>query len=357
MPETSNVIILHGTDEFAIAGHLDELRAAMGDPSTAEMNIAQFDGRAGLDFESLNTAVNAIPFMATRRLVILAHPSAAFPGRAPKQAAAEAEAAAEAAPSANRKRFLEMLEHLPPTSTLALVEYEFIKDDHWLLKWARASGGKAKILVCMMPKHWEMAGWIQQETSKQGGRIEREAAQSLSEMVGEDTRIAAQEITKLLTYVNYARPVTAADVEQASIVSAPGNIFILVDALGARDGAKAQKMLHQLLESEDPFSLWGMVIRQFRLLLQAREMLDERAGAPQVQAALGLRDFAAQKICDQARRFSIPALEAIYHRLLAIDEGTKTGQFPLELALDTLVVELAGSGGINPAVFPARGAG
>jgi len=324
MSETSNVIILHGTDEYAIAIHLTELRAAMSDPSTAEMNIAQFDGRAGLNFEALNTAVNAIPFLAARRLVILAHPLAAF-----------------SSPSL-RKKFNTLLTNMPPTTTLALAEYNFLKDDHWLMKWARSSTGKAKILVCMMPRHWEMIGWIQQETNKQGGKIEHEAAERLAEMVGEDTRIAAQEITKLLTYVNYARPVTATDVEQISIASAQGSVFDLVDALGTGEGQKAQKTLHQLLESEDPFSLWGMVVRQFRLLLLAREVIESRGSQQDIERALGIHSYVAQKVYSQARRFTMSALESIYHQLLRIDEGTKTGQIPLDLALDTLVVELAG---------------
>jgi DNA polymerase-3 subunit delta len=324
MSETSNTIILHGTDEFAIASHLNELRAAMGDPSTAEMNIAQFDGRAGLDFEALNTAVNSIPFLAARRLVILAHPVAAF-----------------SSPNL-RKKFNTLLINLPPTTTLVLVEYDFLKDDHWLLKWARASAGKAKILVCMMPKHWEMTGWIQQETNKQGGRIEREAAKHLAEMVGEDTRSAAQEITKLLTYVNYARPVSVQDVEQVSIVSAQRSVFDLVDALGTRDGPKAQEILHQLLESEDPFSLWGMVIRQFRLLLLTREVLDARGSLQDAQRSIREAPYSIEKAYKQAGRFVMPALESIYHKLLEIDEGTKTGQVPLDLALDMLVVEFTG---------------
>jgi hypothetical protein len=33
-------------------------------------------------------------------------------------------------------------------------------------------------------------------------------------------------------------------------------------------------------------------------------------------------------------------LEHVYHKLLVIDEGVKTGQVTLDLALDTLVVEL-----------------
>ena len=128
--------------------------------------------------------------------------------------------------------------------------------------------------------------------------------------------------------------------EKVSIVSAQGSVFELVDALGTGDGKKAQRVLHQLLENEEAFELWGMVIRQFRLLLQAREILDENGSQAEVQKGLGLHEYVAGKVTNQARRFSMPVLEAIYHKLLEIDEAAKTSQVPLDLALDTLVVEL-----------------
>jgi DNA polymerase-3 subunit delta len=99
-------------------------------------------------------------------------------------------------------------------------------------------------------------------------------------------------------------------------------------------------LLHRLLETEDPFTLWGMVVRQFRLLIQAREILDGRGNKDDVARALGVHPFVAEKTTSQAARFSIESLEAIYHRLLKIDEGAKTSQVTLDLALDTLVVEL-----------------
>ena len=330
MGDSPNIILLHGNDEYAIAGHIERLCAGLGDTSTAGMNIARFDGRAALDFEALNTAVNAVPFLAPGRVAVLMHPSAAF-------------ASAEA-----HRKMIELLEGAPPTTTLVLAETDELRRDHWLLKWAvsRAetgtsqAGPKVSVHVYNLPKRWEVPRWIESEAKKQGGTIEPGAAARLAEMVGEDTRIAAQELAKLLTYANFERPVTLADVEKVSILSAQGNVFELVDALGTGDGRKAQKVLHQLLEDEEAFELWGMIIRQFRLLLQAREMLDENATAAQVQKELGLHEFVAGKITTQARRFSMPALESIYHRLLEIDEEAKTSQVPLDLALDTLVVEL-----------------
>jgi DNA polymerase-3 subunit delta len=185
-----------------------------------------------------------------------------------------------------------------------------------------------------------MAGWIVNEAKNQGGKIEPPAAAKLAEMVGVDTRQAGMEIAKLLAYVNWARPITGSDVDAVCIVTSQQSIFDFVDALSLGNGKSAQHLLHRLLENEDPFSLWGMVIRQFRLLIQAREILDGRGNQEDVARALGVHPFVAEKTTNQAKRFSMESLESIYRRLLRIDEDAKTGQITLDLALDTLVVEL-----------------
>jgi DNA polymerase-3 subunit delta len=353
MTDSPSVLLLHGNDEYAISGHIDRICANLGDSSTTAMNITRFDGRLGLDFEALNTAINAAPFLAPRRVVVLVHPVSAFTSTR-KKAIELQEQSQPAATSAQagddelsddhrlftRKKFIDLLDKAQPTTTIILAEYEQLKSDAWLMKWV-SGNARAGVHVYNLPKHIEMPRWIESETRKLGGKIEPGAAARLSEMVGEDPRVAAQELGKLLTYVNYARPITMPDVDRVSIASAQGNIFELVDALGQGDGKKAQFVLHQLLEDEEAFALWGMVIRQFRLLLQAREMLDAGAGVPQIQSALKLHDFVAPKVTSQARRFSLPALESIYHKLLEIDEGAKTSQVPLDLALDLLVADLS----------------
>ena len=323
MSEAPQLTFLHGNDEFAIAAHIEKLCAGLGDPSTAEMNIARFDGRAGLEFEALNNAVNAMPFLAPRRVVVLMHPIPAL--NSPE----------------TRKKILDLFEQAQPTTKIVLAEFEELKSGHWLMKWAQA-GSRALIRMYNLPKRWEMPRWVESEAKKQGGRIEPDAAVLLSERVGEDTSIAAQELTKLLTYINFDRPISVLDVERVSILSAQGSVFELVDALGQGDGKKAQHTLHQLLEDEEALEFWGMVIRQFRLLIQARELLDENSNVQEIQKSLGLHEFVAQKVTNQAKRFSMPVLETIYHKLLEIDEGAKTSQVTLEVALDTLIVELTG---------------
>jgi DNA polymerase-3 subunit delta len=313
-----HILFLYGNDEFAISRRLNELQSRHDKDG---MNTARLEART-VNENELNNAINAMPFLSEKRLVFLSNPSA------------------RTSVPAARQKFLDYLLTAPPSTLVVMHELIEPRDaaKHWLVK--RTEKGDFKSETFMMPRLKDMPGWIVNETKRQKGQIEPAAASRLTEMVGEDTRIATQEIIKLLTYVNFARPITVTDVEAVSIVSAQGDVFALVDALGSGDGKKSQRVLRQLLEDEDAFALWGMVIRQFRLLLQAKEILEARGNRFEVQKALGVHEFVAGKISDQSTHFSLSGLEKIYHRILEMDEAAKTGEMPLDVALEMFVVEL-----------------
>jgi len=318
-----NIYFLFGNDEFAISRKLKDFESDFTDPTSADMNTARLDARSASD-NDLNNALNAMPFLAKRRLVLLTNPSSKYNH------------------ASLRKKFLEYIEKTPDTTRLVM--YETVEPKavakHWLVKWADRNGKLIQAKAFMLPKLRDMTGWIVNETKNQDGQIEPRAAGMLKDMVGVDTRQAGMEIAKLLAYVNWARPITGTDVDAVCMVTSQQSVFDFVDALSNGNGKSAQYLLHRLLESEDPFSLWGMVIRQFRLLIQAREILDGRGNKDDVARALGVHPFVAEKTTGQAGRFSVEFLEGVYRKLLVIDEGVKTGQVTLDLALNTLVVEL-----------------
>ncbi len=319
----ANVYFLYGNDEFAISRRLKEFESDFTDPTSADMNTARLDARTTSE-NDFNNAVNAMPFLAKRRLVLLANPSAKYNNLA------------------LRKKFFEFIEKMQDTTRLVMHESVDPRDaeKHWLVKWAEKHEKLIQVRAFMLPRLKDMTGWIVNETKNQDGRIEPRAAEMLKDMVGVDTRQAGMEIAKLLAYVNWARPVTSSDVEAVCIVTSQQSVFDFVDALANGNGKSAQHLLHRLLENEDPFSVWGMVVRQFRLLIQAREILDGRGNKDDVTRALGVHPFVAEKTTQQAARFSMEVLERIYHQMLEIDEGVKTGRVTLDLSLDTLVVEL-----------------
>lgn len=318
------IFLLYGNDEFGIARKLKDFESEFSDPTTADMNTSRLEARTVTE-NDLNNAVNAMPFLAPKRLVLLAGPSTRYTTQ----------------PA--RKKFLEFLEKAPDTSRVVMHELIEPKEaeKHWLVKWAEKSKSLAKTQAFFLPKQRDMPGWIVNEAKNQKGQIEPAAAAKLAEMTGVDTRQAGMEIAKLLAYVNWERPVRGSDVEAVCIVTSQQSVFDFVDALSQGNAKVAQRLLHRLLETEEAFSLWGMVIRQFRLLIQAREILDRRGNKDDVARALGVHPFVAEKTTGQAGRFSMESLEAIYRRLLSIDERVKRSQVTLDLALDTLVVELA----------------
>lgn len=320
----TRILFLFGNDEYAITRRLREIGNIFSDPTSASLNTAHLEARS-VSEDDLNNAINAMPFLAKQRLVLLANPSARY------------------TTPATQKRFLEFLEKVPETTLLVLYEYIEPKESekHWLLKWAQKNPALIQAQAFMLPRPKEMIGWLVNEVKRQGGSIEPAAATRLAEMVGTDTRQAAQEIAKVLAYVNWARPVRVEDVEAVTIFTAQQSVFDFVDALAQGNGKRAQSLLHRLLESEDWFSLWGMVIRQFRLLLLAREVLDRGGSLQDAKEAIHESPYSVEKAYQQAMRFTMPVLETIYHKLLELDEGVKTSHYTLDLAMEMLAAQIA----------------
>ena len=338
MPDEKPIVyILRGDDREAIEGHIQNLFSKMGQADMAEMNTARLEGK-GLTLNDLRTAALALPFLSERRLVIIEDAVKPFSGNGKQK---------------DRKAFLELLDSLPQSTALVLVApdsqryrhrqmvWESLTEKHWLIDWAGKAGSRAYLVDCALPSERDMPGWIQRKVADSGGSIRPEAASVLAEYVGSNTQRAAQEIIKLLTYVNLERSIEAVDVAKLTAQERRGDIFELVDAIGLRNGQKALDLMTLLLEDMDFGPLFGMIVRQFRLLLQAREIVDDGGNETDIARALKQHSYVAQKLNAQVRHFDQEELEAIYQRLLEIDVDEKTGEMDGEVALDVLIARLA----------------
>jgi DNA polymerase III subunit delta len=329
------VYIFHGDDPYAIRRHIEALIQHMGDAALADLNTTRLDGRQANDDE-LFSAANSLPFLSERRVVILSHPFVRIQS------------------DAARKRFLALLNGLPESTALCLVvEDEFVRKGRdwdwkslpslktqWMRKWMNEVGKRAFYQLCQLPSINEMPEWVRKEARRQGGQFSPDAAKALVSHVANDTRLASLEVEKLLVFVDFKRPIEVEDVEDLTAQAGQADVFNMVDALAAGDARQALGQLHRLLETQEPLSLFGMIVRQFRLLIQARELIDEGRGG-QLAEELHLAKFVADKLFQQARRFQMPQLEDLYHRLLLMDEAMKTSQMPSDLVLDTFVAGLA----------------
>lgn len=318
--EKPTVYILHGNDDLAISEFISKLREKLGDPSSVQMNLQRFDGKA-LDFGQLQETCATLPFLSKRRLIILEDVQAAMKSEG------------------QEKALLEMLPSLPQSTALILVQNDILVDKKSpLLKWARKHPKLVFVRSFAALKGSEFVHWLAKRCEALGGAIDPQAAHLLAELVANDSRLADRELEKLLAYVNRERPIEVQDVEQLTPFHGQSNVFAMVDAVGQRNGRMAFKHLHRLLEDHPPRYAFSMVVRQFRLLLQAREALDSNTNP---RTVLSVPDFVADKVGSQARNFRMSDLERIYHKLLEIDLASKSGGAELDVALDSLIATLA----------------
>lgn len=356
MPEEKpTVYILRGDDREKIESLIRQFFDQLGSPDMAEMNTTRLDGK-NVDLNDLRAAGFALPFLADRRLVIVedALDRVVREDSAKKGGKKETEEKG----TSQREKFLVFLDSLPPSTALVLVipdqkknknrngvwesEWVTLNPKHWLIRWSQEAGTRVAIVDCLLPAERDMARWIEDKAHALGGGFTNKAAQVLAHYVGNNTQRAAQEINKLLTYVNNERQVTDADVEILCANEMQASIFKMVEAIGHRNGKEASKLFHLLLEELDfTRELFPLVINQFRLLIQAREILDLGGTQRDLYGIHGLLPFLVPKIFAQAQNFDLPTLEMIHHHLLEIDLGAKTGRMPGEVAMDLLIARLS----------------
>jgi DNA polymerase III subunit delta len=338
------VILLFGDDELALEERLTDFIARLAEPANAEINLSRFSA-ARLDMETFETQLLAAPFLAPRRMVVLDLGTLTsrrldFP-----------------------ERFFHLLETMPATSVvvaLERVDFQALErrprgsstadaaQAHAaaspFYRWVRDHAGRAVARELRRPRGAAFERWAIERARHHGAEMDGKAAALLREYTGEETLLADQELRKLAAYVDGARPIGAADLERLTPFRAEGDVFAMVDSVGGRDGAKAMRTMQNLLAEEDPRYVFTMVVRQFRLLLLAREALDRGLAPRQVltESPHRLPGFVADKVGRQALGFSLDQLTDVYRELLALDVASKSGRADITLGLETLVATLAG---------------
>jgi DNA polymerase-3 subunit delta len=185
-----------------------------------------------------------------------------------------------------------------------------------------------------------LADWVIDHVEKKGGTIDFSAANDLALFIGSDLRALDSEIEKLIVFRN-GETIRREDVRMMVAPAQEQSIFDLVDAMGQKKTQRALELLHeQLRQNANEFYLLTMITRQYRLMLQVRDLAARGMQNDAIQKQLGLHPFVTRKMAEQARNYSVEQLEGIMFKLLDTDVSLKTSRLEPTLALDMLVVEL-----------------
>ncbi|GJM40736.1 MAG: DNA polymerase III subunit delta [Ardenticatenaceae bacterium] len=311
--------IFHGDDSHAQQVTVDKLIGKMGDPAMLDLNTTKLEGH--VTFSQLQQAASAIPFLAKVRLVIVR------------------DLLSNKLDKSFQKQLVDYLPTLPETTRLLFLESKALKANSVLIKLAE-SEKSGYVKQFSKPEGAALERWIKQKVAEEDGRISNQATHMLAVNIGNQMEILSREIEKLLLYCN-GEEIQSDEVKLLSPYAAEASIFDLVDALGNRNSKKASQLLQEKFrEGADPFYLFSMFIRQFRLLIQVKELADEGKRPPAISQELKMHSFVVGKLHQQCQGFSLPQLEQIYRHLLTIDVEVKTGKNDMITALNLLVANL-----------------
>lgn len=263
----------------------------------------------------LEEALASLPMMASHRLVVLRGAE----GRGAKLDAKWAE------------RIEQSVATLPADGSSILVVLAAKVDKRQ--KWVKAFRDPAAFVDCEAPtKAREIAAFLKQEATRQGVRLDAEAAALLAERIGPQLLLLRQEIEKAALLAGPDATVAREHVQDSVAAVAEEPIWDLTDAIGQGRSADALEQLARILaQGAAAPAVLGALASHFRRLVRAGHG-ESVSGPP----------FVVRKLEQQARRYPrrrlVMCLRAI-HRADVELKGASV--LRPERALEQLVLGLA----------------
>jgi len=333
------IYLLHGTDTYSLRAYLNELRTAVGMPDVQDANITSLNTQDSSPASILGLC-QAMPFLADRRMVIVDGLVASLAGDSRGN---KGKVTAETLASW-QDFFPTLPNNMPSTSDLVFMEGQ-LQANNPVLK-------TVKTVAQVLPSLYELKefggmnpndlrGWVQNRVMERNGNITTNAVQLLVDMIGTDLWTLASEVEKLLLYAT-GRAIEIEDVEEMVVSVKEVSVFAVVDAVLEGNRGVAMRNLTKVLEGETTVpNLLGLLGRQVRMLLVAKELIQEKVPQGELGARLGINSaYPLRKTLEQAKRFSPQSLRLLHTGLLNTDVAIKTGAQGERLALEFLVAEM-----------------
>ncbi|MDH4228383.1 MAG: DNA polymerase III subunit delta [Nitrospirota bacterium] len=313
------VYLVYGEESLLRAEAVAAICAAALDPALADFNQDRFDaGRCAA--ADVVAATRTLPVMAERRLVVV---------RGVERFGADDLAV-----------LVEAVADPTPTTCLLL---EGEKPD--LRRSPFNAVRKVGHAVACNPLYErDVVAWLGQRARRSGYKLEPRAAQFLAAYCGTDLATLAGELDKAAAYAGAGGVIGQEAVEETVGRARVNTVFELTDALGLRRADRALAALHTLLEAgESPVMVQGMIVRQFRLMWLTREAMARGRGGD-LAREVGVAPFVAQKLPEQAGRYTSAELARAFARFTRVDLELKGEARSPRIALERQVLGLCGSG-------------
>ncbi|HOZ53102.1 MAG TPA: DNA polymerase III subunit delta [bacterium] len=190
----------------------------------------------------------------------------------------------------------------------------------------------------------ELTDFIKKEFNNYGLKIDNKETQLLLALSGDNTWNIYTEIKKIAHFKLSQQPdnkINSQDIEKMGSGIFTENIFNFTDAISAKNIKSALKILEeQYSAGSEPDYIVSMLLRQFKILLQIRELLDLNFNSQRILANLKLHPFVINKGINQAKNFEIKKIKKIINELARIEKINRQGQTNIKANINLLISSL-----------------
>jgi len=315
-------IFLYGEDSFQSNEKLKELiKKFQKEIDSSNLNILILEGEK-LDINKLEQAISMGGFLASKKMIIIKNLS-----------------------KCQNDKILEKINSILDQKFENILI--FLEEEKINKKIIRQLADKKKIFEKLKKEKYssefslligiKLKDWVKKRIEDQGGKIENQALENLILMVGSDLWRMSNEINKLIAY-KFGKVILTEDLDLLIIPKINENIFNLIDAIGNKNKVLALKLINNQLEiNNSAYYLLSMIIRQFRILLQIKDLFLRKENFSQLK----LHPFVIQKASVQAQKYSFDELKNIYQQLLEMDIQFKTSQIKPKILFDLFIQRLS----------------
>lgn len=320
-----NAYIFYGKEYYLIENAIKEIKSTLND-GMIDFNLDVIDGKE-TTLDQLISSIETLPFMDDKKVVILKD----FELLKGKKKNFTDE---------DEKYFTDYVDNIPSTTTLVLVVYGDIDKRKSLVKKVSKNG---VVFNCDKLSDMDLFKWVKKkfETNKviidnaqvmyfidQEGYRDKNSEKTLSDL--------ENEINKISSFVGKENKVTNDIIDQLSQKKVENDIFKLIDYVGQKNSSDAMKILSDMLyEGESVFGIFSMIARQFKVIMQVRQLQLQGHSSKRIADRLKLHPFVVGKALKQTKNFSDEIIIDILNAILESDFKIKNG-----LVRDTLAIEM-----------------
>lgn len=311
-----HIYLLYGEEAYLKRSYKGKLKNAMvGSEDT--MNYNYFTGK-GISIPELIDIAETMPFFADRRLLIV-EDSGFFK-------------------SANELG--DYVKELPETTYMVFVESEVDKRN----KLYKAVKDKGRVIEFARQDEKTLTAWVLSKLKAEQKNITRTALALFFTKTGDDMELIEKELEKLVCYCYKQDSITEKEVEEVCTITITNRIFDMISAIGEKKQEQALNLYYDLLAlKEPPMRILFLIVRQFNLLLQVKEL--RKLGMPNGEIAknTSLAPFLVGKYLSQATRFEKQQLRAALEDCIDTEEAVKQGKLNDKIGVEMLIVKYSGN--------------